>query len=107
MTRYERQLEDDVRDAALSLTEAVQRMTSLPARRFGLSTRGRIAPGASADLVVFDLSALSDRSTYEEPLTHPEGIAHVMVNGVFALEDEALTRRRAGEVLRRLDRHGV
>jgi N-acyl-D-amino-acid deacylase len=91
----------------LSLTEAVRRMTSLPARRFGLSTRGRIAPGASADLVVFDLSALSDRSTYEEPLTSPEGIVHVMVNGVFALEDGALTGRRAGELLGRVDRHGV
>jgi N-acyl-D-amino-acid deacylase len=91
----------------LSLTEAVRRMTSLPAWRFGLSTRGRIAPGASADLVVFDLSALSDRSAYEEPLTPPEGIVHVMVNGVLALEDGALTGRRAGEVLGRVDRHGV
>jgi N-acyl-D-amino-acid deacylase len=91
----------------LSLTEAVRRMTSLPARRFGLSGRGRIESGASADLVVFDLAALSDRSTYEEPLTPPEGIVHVMVNGVFAIEDGALTGRRAGQVLGRLDRHGV
>jgi N-acyl-D-amino-acid deacylase len=91
----------------LSLSEAVRRMTSLPARRFGLSTRGRIAPGASADLVVFDLAALADRTTYEEPLTPPQGIAHVIVNGVFALQDGALTGRRAGEVIGRLDRHGV
>ncbi len=91
----------------LSLTEAVRRMTSLPARRFGLSARGRIEPGASADLVVFDLAALSDRSTYEEPLTPPDGIVHVMVNGVFAIEDGALTGRRAGRVLGRLNRHGV
>lgn len=91
----------------LSLPEAVRRMTSLPARRFGLPTRGHIAPGAAADLVALDLTALSDRSTYEEPLTPPQGIAHVMVNGVFALQDGELTGRRAGEVLGRLDRHGV
>ena len=56
------------------LEEAIRKMTSLPARRVGLSDRGRIAPGMKADLVLFDPEKVIDRSTFEEPRKLSDGI---------------------------------
>lgn len=61
--------------------EAVRRMTSMAADRFGLTDRGRIAVGQAADLVVVDRDELADRATFEEPRQEPAGIAQVLVNG--------------------------
>ena len=70
------------RDLGLfSLEEAVRRMTSLPAERFGLADRGTLKLGAYADVVVFDPITVADRATYEEPEQPAAGIALVLVNG--------------------------
>jgi N-acyl-D-amino-acid deacylase len=92
--RYVRQRH--VFDAA----EAVRRMTSLPARQFGLRDRGTIAPGMHADLVVFDDAHVIDRATYEQPFAPPDGIRDVYVNGRAVLRDGAPTGARPGRVLR-------
>jgi N-acyl-D-aspartate/D-glutamate deacylase len=84
----------------LTLEDAVRRMTSLPARLFNLRGRGTIAAGAYADLVVFDPDTIVDRATYDQPYAAPEGIQHVLVNGVFALRDGRTTGARSGRVLR-------
>src|SRR5690606_31779312 len=44
----------------LSPGEALAAATALPARRFGLGDRGRIAPGQRADLVLVDGDPLAD-----------------------------------------------
>ena len=88
------------RDAGLfTLGEAVRKMTSLPAARLGLRDRGTIRAGAPADLVVFDAARVLDEATYEDPHRYPTGIAHVLVNGVLALEDGVTTVARAGRFL--------
>ncbi len=89
------------------LPEAVRRMTSLPAQRFKIPGRGLIAPGAAADLVALDPQRIRDRATYEEPLTPPEGIVHVMVNGAFAVENGAISGRATGRVLGKEPTNGV
>lgn len=72
-----------VRDRKLfTLEDAVRRMTSFPAQRFGLVGRGVLRPGAFADLVVFDPGTVADRATYAAPYEPPVGIDHVLVNGV-------------------------
>jgi N-acyl-D-amino-acid deacylase len=72
--------------AVLSLEEAVRRMTSLSADRFGLVDRGRVAEGAFADLVLFDQAAVSDVATYDDPKQEPVGIELVTVNGRIAFD---------------------
>ena len=76
-------------------------MTSLPADQAGLSDRGRVAPGKKADLVVFDAAKVRDVATFEDPQRYPEGIPHVLVNGVFVVEGGAGTPARPGRVLRK------
>lgn len=83
------------------LPTAIRKMTSMPADQIGLSDRGRIAPGKKADLVVFDAEGVRDGATFDEPHRYPTGIPHVLVNGVFVIENGAHTGARPGRVLRR------
>jgi N-acyl-D-amino-acid deacylase len=64
----------------LALEDAVRRMTSVAAQRFGLSDRGVLRPGMAADLVLFD-ATIEDRATYDEPTRLPAGISDVWVAG--------------------------
>lgn len=84
----------------LTTEEAVRRMTSLPAALFGLADRGRIEPGAWADLVVFDPARIVDRATYENPCVPPEGLRDCYVNGTAVLRNGDYTGARPGRVLR-------
>lgn len=85
----------------IDLSTAVRSMTSLPANVFGLSGRGVLGSGAIADIVVFDLDRLQDLATYERPHQLAQGIAHVLVNGRFAIEEGEITGRLHGRVLSR------
>ncbi len=84
----------------LTLEEAVRRMTSLPARVFGLAGRGVITEGAWADLVLFDPATVADTATWDDPKREPEGIALVVVNGAVALENGRHTGAGSGRALR-------
>ena len=84
-----------------SLETAVHKMTGLPADRFRLAGRGRIAEGAAADLVVFDPARVADAATFAAPKTAAAGIDSVYVNGALAWHDGRPTAARAGRVLRR------
>lgn len=83
------------------LEEAVHRMTGLPAERFGLARRGKIAPSAYADICVFDPAEVIDRATFDAPATPAAGIAYVIVNGTVVREASGETGARPGRALRR------
>ncbi len=85
---------------SVTLSQAIWKMSGIPAARYGLRDRGRIEVGAAADLVVFDPATVADRSTYEEPRLPPVGIDAVIVNGQVAARDGRATGIRAGRVLR-------
>jgi N-acyl-D-amino-acid deacylase len=85
---------------ALSLEEAIRKATSLPAGVIGLPDRGRLAEGACADVVLFDLETLQENADFRNPAQAPKGIRYVLVNGQIVCEDGAHTGARPGKVLR-------
>ncbi len=98
---YPRVLGHYVRELdVLPLHTAVHKMTLLPAKRIGLSDRGRIEAGAVADIVVFDPESIIDNATFSNPHQYATGVHHVLVAGEFVLMDEAVTDARPGRILR-------
>lgn len=86
------------REGWFSLEDAVCRMTSRAAERFGLVDRGLVRPGMVADLVLFD-DAIEDRATFDSPAQLPTGIEHVLVAGEVVMENGKMTGRLPGRVL--------
>ena len=79
----------------LTLADAVRKMSLMPAQRLAVSTpegarKGRIQPGADADLIVFDLQTVADRSTYSRPTETSTGMKYVLVQGTPIVEDGRL-----------------
>jgi N-acyl-D-amino-acid deacylase len=87
-------------DKALTLAEAVRRLSVLPARNLGLTDRGVLAPGRFADVVVFDPATVADRATYETPRQFAFGVSDVLINGRLALKDGEPTGAATGQVVR-------
>ncbi len=85
---------------AITLAQAVHKMTGLPASRVGLRDRGRVAKGMAADLVVFDADTIAETATYANPFSYPVGIAAVLVNGAAAVREGTRGDRRSGRGLR-------
>jgi N-acyl-D-aspartate/D-glutamate deacylase len=75
-------------------------MTSMPAARLGLRDRGRLADGLAADVVVFDPTTVRANATYDEPRQFPDGIEHVIVNGVLVVDGGRHTGATPGRALR-------
>lgn len=86
-------------ERVLALATAVRKMSSLPADRFGLRGRGRVAEGALADLVLFDPATVADGGDFDHPFLAPTGIDLVVVNGRVAWDGSVCGR--AGRALRR------
>jgi N-acyl-D-amino-acid deacylase len=84
-----------------SLGEAVRKMTSLPARRFGLTDRGWVREGYAADLVLFDPATVRDTASFADPVNAAAGIEAVWVNGVLSYRDQRSTGQRGGQFLPR------
>jgi N-acyl-D-amino-acid deacylase len=84
----------------LSMEEAIHKMSQKPARRIGLTDRGALRVGQKADVVVFDRERVIDRATFDRPISFPQGIRNVLVNGVMTVRDGEHTGARAGRVLR-------
>ena len=93
---YARVLGHYVRDVhTLSLTDAIARMSLLPARRLeaacpAMKNKGRIQRGADADITIFDPKTVSDKATFEKPAQYSEGIPYVLVGGVAVVRDGRL-----------------
>ena len=91
-------------EQALDVSQAVHKASGQAAEIFGLRERGRLKPGAWADIVVFDLNAIRDVASYDQPLASPSGIDYVIVNGTVVVDHGNLSGNRpAGVGVRRLD----
>ena len=71
---------------AVTLMDAIRKMSLLPANRIGLATKGRISIGADADITIFDPDRVIDRATFDKPAQYSEGIQYVLVNGTLVVD---------------------
>ncbi|HLY18006.1 MAG TPA: amidohydrolase family protein [Bryobacteraceae bacterium] len=103
---YARVLGHYVRETgAVTLTEAIRRMSLMPAERLEqrvpmMRNKGRIREGADADLTLFDPATVADAATYEHPALYSTGIRYVLVNGVAVVSDGKLQAAAPGRAVR-------
>ena len=86
-------------EKVIPMTEAVRRLSGLPASNLGLDHRGFIQEGMFADIVIFDPATIADRATFEKPHQYAVGVKHVFVNGVQVLRDGEHTGAKPGRAL--------
>ena len=98
---YPRILGQFVRDETLlSMEEAIRKMTGAAAARLGLRERGLLRNGMLADIVVFDPATVRSNATYDDPRRFPDGIEHVIVNGVIVVDGGVHTGATPGRGIR-------
>ena len=85
----------------ISLEQAVNKMTGLPAAKLNLKDRGLIKPGMAADLVLFDPLEIKDQASFDTPHQYACGISHVFVNGQAVIRKGTHTGERPGRRLSR------
>jgi dihydroorotase len=93
-------------EKALSLNDAIAKMTLRPAQRLErrvpmMQNKGRLKAGADADIVVFNPDTILDRGTFEDPVQPPDGVKYVLVNGTVTVDDSKLADgAAAGQAVR-------
>lgn len=90
-----------VRPGKLDLYKAVAMMTSEPAAKMGLASKGRLNVGADADVVIFDLEKIKDGGTFSDPILPPAGIDYVFIGGEIAAKDCQVVQKNLGKVVRK------
>lgn len=98
---FARLLAKYVRDEhVVTLTDAIHRLTGLPAANLSLQRRGLLRPDYFADVVVFDPATIQDHSTYLNPHQLATGVTDVLVNGQLALVEGRATGSTSGRFVR-------
>jgi len=86
-------------EKALTLTEAIRRLSGLPATNLGLDHRGFLQEAMFADVVVFDPATVADHATFENPRQYATGVKDVFVNGTQVLKEGEHTGAKPGRAL--------
>ena len=87
-------------DKMLSMQQAIQQLSKLPATNLKLQKRGELKPGNFADIVIFDPRTVQDHATYEKPMQYATGISDVLVNGVQVIKNGEHTGVTPGRFIR-------
>ena len=85
----------------ITLPQAIRSMTGLSAEIFKIKDRGIIKEGAIADIVIFDLDKITDKSTFTDPFQYSEGIIYSIVNGQVAIDNELFKGITAGAIIKK------
>lgn len=88
-------------EKVLTLSQALYKMTALPAQRLGLKDRGTLKVGYYADITMFNPQTIKDQSTFDKPHQYPKGIPYVLINGKMAVDQGVYKDVRAGTVLKK------
>ena len=97
---FPRFLAEFARTGNLSLYDAVNKMTAMPAARLGLANKGRLNVGADADITIFDFGKIRDHATFAEPTLSPEGIDYVLIGGEIAAKNCQIVKNNCGKAVR-------
>lgn len=97
---FPRFLAEFVRKGDLSLYQAVEKMTAMPAKRLGLKNKGHLGIGADGDVTIFDFETIQDRAAFAEPALPPVGIEYVFLGGETVLKDGEILKINAGKSVR-------
>ncbi len=97
LARYVRELK------VLTLEQAIQKMTSMPANQIRQFKRGRIQVGAFADLAIFDPQKIQDKATYTNSRQFATGVEYLLINGQWVIQEGVLTGKTPGRWLQRVD----
>ncbi len=84
----------------LTLDQAIEKMTVLPAKRFGIN-KGNLSIGSDGDIVIFDYEKIKDKGTFDNPALAPEGIKYVIIDGKIAVENNKLKERNLGKLVKK------
>ena len=97
---FPRFLAEFSRNGNLSLYDAIEKMTAMPAQRLGLANKGRLNVGADADITIFDYKKIRDGATFSEPALPPTGIDYVLIGGEVAAKDCRIVKANCGKAIR-------
>ena len=89
-----------VRQKAITLPDAIRKLTKLSAEKLHIKKRGELKPGYYADIVIFDPAKVQDHATYEKPHQYSTGITNVWVNGVQVLKQGEPTGATPGRFVK-------
>ena len=98
---FARFLKEFAKTGTLSLYQAVEKMTAIPANRLHLANKGRLNVGADADITIFDYETISDSATFAQPALEPVGIETVLIGGEIALEKGEIRKANCGKAIRK------
>lgn len=85
----------------MTLHDAIEKITWMPAQRMGLTGKGSLKAGADADITIFDLNTIRDEATYQDSRKPPHGIGYVVINGQIALKGGEIVNSRLGKAIRK------
>ena len=97
---FPRFLAEFSRNGNLSLYDAIEKITAMPAQRLGLANKGRLNVGADADITIFDYEKIRDGATFSEPALPPTGIDYVLIGGEVAAKDCRIVKANCGKAIR-------
>ena len=97
---FPRFIAEFVRCGDLSLYQAIEKMTAMPAKRLGLTGKGQLGIGADGDIVIFDPDTIQDNATFADPALPPDGIAYVLISGKVVLKQGHILDDTRGRAVR-------
>ena len=84
---FPRLIDKYVKTGKLSLYDAINKMTTMQAKKLGLSNKGNLSKGSDADITIFSYDEIKDNATFDNPIKKPDGIKYVLIKGSVALKD--------------------
>lgn len=98
---FPRLIDKYVKTGKLSLYDAINKMTTMQAKKLGLSNKGNLSKGSDADITIFSYDEIKDNATFDNPIKKPDGIKYVLIKGSVALKDGEIVNGKLGTSVRR------